>query len=37
MCSKGFYQILNILGKIDTKNLTIPILSVIMKTKLEKA
>ena len=34
---KGYYQILNIIGNIKEKNLNIPILSVIMKTKKENS
>ena len=36
-CPKSFKQILNILGYINTKNLTIPLISIIMKTKNENA
>ena len=34
-CPKTFYQIFNIIGHLKEKNLTLPILSVLMKTKYE--
>ena len=33
ICPKSYYQILNILAKLKTNNLSIPILSTVMKTK----